>query len=64
LAVSAPVDWLPLSALEPAQLPEAVQTVALFEDQLIKELPPLVRLLGLTMIDTVGAGGVTVTVVD
>ena len=31
--MSAPVDWEPLRALVPAQAPEAVQAVALVDDQ-------------------------------
>jgi hypothetical protein len=33
LAVSAPVDWVPLTALVPDQPPEAVQLVALVDAQ-------------------------------
>ena len=69
LAVSAPVDWLPGVALVPDQPPEAVQEVALVEDQVSVEAPPLVTEVGLAVSDTVGTGGggggaVTMTVAD
>jgi hypothetical protein len=70
LAVSAPVDWLPEVALVPDQPPEAVQEVALVEDQVSVEAPPLATEVGFAASDTVGTGGggadaaVTVTVAD
>jgi hypothetical protein len=64
LALSAPVDCEPLKALLPDQPPEALQAVALFEVQDNVALAPLVTVLGLAVIDTVGEAGVTVTVVD
>ncbi len=64
LAVSAPVDCEPLSALLPDQPPVAVQAVAWVDDQLKLALPPLVTVLGLTVKVTVGVGAVTVTVAD
>ena len=54
--VNAPVDWLPEVALAPDQAPEAVQDVALVEDQVSVEEPPLVTDVGFALIDTVGAG--------
>jgi hypothetical protein len=51
-------------ALPPDQAPEAVQVVALLEDQVKTALPPLVIVLGLAARTTVGAGWVTDTVVD
>ena len=63
-AVSAPVDCEPLTALAPDQTPEAVQTVALVDDQLKLALLPLAIVLGLADRATVGTGGVTETVVD
>ncbi len=63
-AVSAPVDCEPLTDLAPDQAPEAVQAVALVDDQLKLALLPLVIVLGLADRATVGAGGVTETVVD
>jgi len=41
-----------------------VQEVALVEDQVSVELPPVATLVGLALIVTVGAGVVTVTVAD
>jgi hypothetical protein len=57
LAVSAPVDWLPEVALAPDQPPEAVQEVALVEDQVSVEDPPLATDAGFAASDTVGTGG-------
>lgn len=64
LPVSASVDWLPEVALIPDQLPEAVQLVALDEDQASVEDVPLAMEVGLAASDTVGSGGSTVTVAD
>jgi len=65
LAVKAPVDCDPFVALEPDQAPEAVQAVALVEDQLSIELPPLAIVLGLALKLTVAVGVVvTVTMAD
>jgi hypothetical protein len=65
LAVKAPVDCEPLTALVPDHAPEAVQDVALVADQVRVELPPLATVLGLALILTVAVGfGLTVTVVD
>ena len=55
-AVSAPVDAEPLNALTPDQAPEAVQEVALVEDQVRVEPLPLVTVLGPAANVTVGAG--------
>ncbi len=54
----------PLVASLPLHLPEAVQDVALVDDQDSVELPPLAMVLGLALKLTVGAGEVTVTVAD
>jgi hypothetical protein len=62
--VSAPVPCVPLTALDPDHAPLAVQVVALVEDQLSVELPPLVTLVGPAVSDTVGALVETVTVAD
>ena len=43
-------------AFVPVQPPEAVQEVALVEDHVRVELPPLLTLVGLAEIVTVGAG--------
>jgi hypothetical protein len=65
LAVSAPVDWLPDVALVPDQSPEAVQEVALVEDQFSVDAPPLATEVGLAVSDTVGTvDAVTVTLAD
>jgi hypothetical protein len=50
--------------LVPDHAPAAVQEVALLEDQLTVELLPLAMVLGLALMDTVGAGWLTETVVD
>jgi hypothetical protein len=62
--VSAPLDWLPEIVLVPVHAPEATQDVASVEDQLRVEDAPLVTDTGLAVSDTVGAGGMTVTVAD
>jgi hypothetical protein len=49
-------------AIAPDQAPEAVQAVALMEDQLKTALLPLAIVLGLAANATVGTGGVTDTV--
>jgi hypothetical protein len=64
LALRAPVDREPLIASEPDHPPEAVQAVAWLDDQVNVALLPLVIVLGLADRATVGAGGVTETVVD
>jgi hypothetical protein len=65
VALRAPVDFDPLIASEPLQPPDAVQAVALVEDQVRVDALPLVTLEGLALNDTVGAEGAeTVTVVD
>jgi hypothetical protein len=58
------VDAEPLIALVPDQAPEAVQEVALLEDQLNVALPPLETLVGLALSETLGAAADTVTVAD
>jgi hypothetical protein len=63
-AVRAPVDCEPLVALLPDHPPEAVQEVALVEDQVRVALAPLVMALGPTLKVTVGRGALTDTVVD
>jgi hypothetical protein len=62
--VSAPVDSVPLTALVPDQAPEAVQEVALVDDQLIVDPLPLITELGTALRLTVGAGALTDTVAD
>jgi hypothetical protein len=61
------VDCVPLVALVPDQPPDAVQDVALLEDHVSVDVPPLLMLLGLALIDAVGAVGAdedTETVTD
>jgi len=53
---------LPLRAIEPLQPPEAVQEVAFVEDQVKVAVLPDVTVDGEGVSETVGAGGVTVTV--
>ena len=59
VALSAAVFCVPLVASEPLQPPEAMQEVALLEDQLSVDVPPLATVLGLGLSDTIGAEGVT-----
>jgi hypothetical protein len=62
--VSAPVDWEPLTALVPDHAPDALQDVALVDDQTTDAALPRVIELGLTLKLTVGAGALTETVAD
>jgi len=62
--LSAPVLALPLVGSFPDQPPEAVQAVALLEDQLSVADPPLLTLVGLALRLTDGAGVETLTVTD
>ena len=56
---------MPLTALVPDQAPEAVQEVALDDDQVKVEPAPLATVLGLAPRLTIGVCfGLTVTVVD
>ena len=59
LVESAPVVYVPLAASVPLHPPDAEHEVALVEDQVTVELPPLGTLAGLALIDIVGglAGG-------
>lgn len=58
------MDCDPLIASEPLHAPEAVQEVALVEDQVRVEVPPWATLDGLAAIETLGGGAETVTVAD
>ena len=59
------MDCDPLTGLAPDHAPEALQDVALDDDQVNVELPPLATVLGLALRVTVGVCfGLTVTVVD
>jgi len=69
LFVSAPVDALPEVERAPDQAPDAVQDVALVEDQVRVDDPPLATDVGFAETDTVGTGGgrgvpVTLTCVE
>ena len=55
-------DWLPLVDLEPVQLPEAVQVVALVELQERVEELPEIMVVGLAVRLTVGTGATYVQV--
>ena len=56
---------MPLTALVPLHAPEAVHEVALVEDQVKVDPLPLVTLVGLALMDTLGGGvAATVTVAD
>jgi hypothetical protein len=61
VAVSAPVDWLPLVAFVPDQSPDALHTVASVELQVSVAEPPLAVVVGFAVSVTVG-GATTVTV--
>jgi hypothetical protein len=62
--VSAPVVWVPLVALLPDHPPDAVQALALVEDQVKVELAPEAIELGAALMLTVGAADATDTVAD
>jgi hypothetical protein len=64
LAVSAPVDWVPVTAFAPDQPPEAVQEVAFVAVQFNVALLPLLMALGPTLKVTVGAAALMETVAD
>jgi hypothetical protein len=64
VALSAPVAFEPAVATVPDQPPEALQEVALVDDQVRVELAPLAILAGLALMETLGAGAETVTVTD
>jgi hypothetical protein len=64
LAVSAPVDCEPLTALVPVQEPEAEQLVAFLADHVNVEAAPELTVLGLALNVITGADAATVTVAD
>jgi len=65
LPVTAPVDCDPEILFAPDQAPEAVQEVALLDDQVRVDALPLLIVLGLALRLTVGEGfALTATVVD
>ena len=55
---------MPLTGSGPDHAPEAVQEVALVDDQLNVVPPPLGTLVGLALSETVGAAAETETVTD
>ena len=64
VAVRAGVACEPAVASEPLQPPEAVQAVALVDDQVNDDVEPLWTVAGFAVRVTVGAGVVTETVAD
>ncbi len=66
VALNAAVTTLPPVDCAPLHAPDAVQVVALVEDQVSVEVPPVVTLVGLALSETVGAeaGGVVEGGVD
>jgi hypothetical protein len=64
VALTAPVAFAPLVARAPVQPPEAVQAVALVDDQVSVELPPRATLAGPALRETLGGAAETVTVTD
>lgn len=65
LALSAPLDCEPLIALLPDQPPVAVQDVALVDDHVSFDAPPLATVLGFALKPTVTVGcALTDTVAD
>jgi hypothetical protein len=65
LALSAPLDCEPLIALLPDQPPEAAHDVALVDDHVSVDAPPLATVLGLALKPTVAVGcALTDTVAD
>jgi hypothetical protein len=64
VAVSAGVVCEPAVASEPLQPPEAVQAVALVDDQVNADVAPLFTVVGFAVKVTAGAGVVTETVAD
>ena len=64
MAVSAPVDWEPLTVLAPVQPPEAEQEVAFEALQVRVDGLPLITELGLALKVTMGAGDCTETDAD
>jgi hypothetical protein len=64
VAVSVGVVSEPAVASEPLQPPEAVQAVALVDDQVRADVAPLFTVVGFAVKVTAGAGVVTDTVAD
>jgi hypothetical protein len=59
-----PVDWDPVGPLVPDHAPDAVQAVALVDDQVTDDALPLAILLGEALNRTVGGVALTETVAD
>jgi hypothetical protein len=64
LAVSAPVDFDPLSPMAPDHAPEAVHAVALVVDHFSVDAAPEITALGFATSVTVGGALGTVTITD
>lgn len=64
VAVRAGVAFEPAAASAPLQPPEAVQAVALVDDQVSVEVAPLLTVAGFAVRVTAGAGVLTDTVAD
>jgi hypothetical protein len=64
VAVSGPIEAVPLGAVLFDQPPSAVQDVASVELHVSVELAPLATYVGLAVSATVGGGGPTVIVTD
>jgi hypothetical protein len=64
VAVRAAVAWEPAVGSAPLQPPEAVQAVALVDDQVRADVAPLLTVAGFAASVTAGAGVVTDTVAD
>ena len=64
VAVRVGVDCEPAVASEPLHPPEAVQAVALVDDQVSADVAPLFTVVGFAVKVTAGAGVVTDTVAD
>jgi hypothetical protein len=62
--VRAGVVWEPAVGSEPLQPPDAVQAVALVDDQVNADVAPLFTVVGFAVRVTAGAGAVTDTVAD
>jgi hypothetical protein len=59
--VSAAVTCVPDAPLVPVHPPDAVQLLALVDDQLNVDVPPLATCAGFALIEIVGKGGVALT---
>jgi hypothetical protein len=64
VAVRATVVCVPVVASAPLQPPEALQAVALVDDQVSADVAPLLTVAGFAVMVTAGAGVVTDTIAD